>query len=126
MLAAPAYSADAPKTGATAQQRQTQQAATRNIRASNLMGKDVRNAQGEDLGEIKDVVVNIANGSVRYAVLEFDKSWSMADKLLTFPVSSFKQGAKPSDDLVLSASRDTLDRVPGFDKNRWPDLNDPK
>jgi sporulation protein YlmC with PRC-barrel domain len=96
------------------------------IRGSELLGKDVNGANGRDLGEIKDVVVSMANGNVHYAVLEFDKSWSLNDKLFAFPLRSFKQGAKWSDDLVLNISKDTLNNVPGFDRNAWPNLNDPK
>jgi len=96
------------------------------IRGSELIGKDVNGADGKDLGEIEDVVVNLADGSIRYAVLEFDKSWSLGDKRFVFPLKSFRAGAKMSDDFVLSVSREQLDKMPGFDRNRWPDLNDPR
>jgi sporulation protein YlmC with PRC-barrel domain len=95
------------------------------IRGSTLVGKDVNGADGKDIGEIEDVVVNMANGDVRYAVVEFDKAWSMDDKYFTFPLRSFKMGATVNDDLVLNVTRDALARTPGFDKKKWPNLNDP-
>ncbi len=94
------------------------------VRSGELIGKDVNGADGRDLGEIQDVVLNMANGSVRYAVLEFDQSWSLNDKLFAFPLRAFKQGGRWSDDMVLNIIKDTLNNVPGFDKNTWPDLND--
>lgn len=96
------------------------------VRGTELLGKDINDPNGRDLGEIEDVVVNMGNGNVHYAVLEFDQSWSLKDKLFAFPLRSFKQGARWSDDLVLNISKDTLNNVPGFDKNNRPSLNDQK
>jgi len=96
------------------------------IRGSELIGKDVNGADGKDLGEIEDVVVNLFDGSIRYAVLEFDKSWSLGDKRYVFPMKSFRPGAKSSDDFVLNVTREQLDKMPGFERNKWPDLNDPR
>lgn len=96
------------------------------IRGSELLGKNVNGANGRDLGEIEDVVINMANGNVRYAVLAFDQSWSLNDKLFAFPLQSFKQGATWRDDLVLNISKEKLNNVPGFDKSRWPNVNDPQ
>ncbi len=96
------------------------------VRSGELIGKDVNGANGRDLGEIQDVVLNMANGNVQYAVLEFDQSWSLNDKLFAFPLRSFKQGARVSEDWMLNISKDTLNNVPGFDKKAWPDMKDPK
>ncbi len=94
-------------------------------RASELIGKDVNDRNGKDVGEIDDLVVNMGNGRVHYAVLEFDKSWNLNDKLLAVPLSAFsyKNGRK---DLVMNVDKAKLDAKLAFDKNRWPDLNDPK
>lgn len=94
------------------------------IRGSTLVGKDVNGADGKDIGEIEDVVVSTSNGDVRYAVVEFDKAWSVDDKYFTFPLRAFKMGASVKDDLVLNVTRDSIARVPGFDKKKWPNLND--
>lgn len=96
------------------------------IRGTELLDKDVNGPDGRDMGEIEDVVINMGNGDVHYAVLEFDQSWSLNNKLFAFPLRSFKQGANWSDDLVLNVSKDRLNNVPGFDKSNWPNLNDPK
>lgn len=96
------------------------------VRASELIGKDVNDPNGRDLGEIHDVVINMSNGDVRYAVLEFDQSWSLKDKLFAFPLRSFRSGPQWKDDLVLGVSKDALNNTPGFDKNSWPNVNDPK
>lgn len=94
-------------------------------RASELIGKDVNDRNGKDVGEIEDLVVNMANGKIHYSVLEFDKSWSLNDKLLAVPMRAYGWSADRKD-LVLDIDRTRVDRALTFDKNRWPDLNDPK
>ena len=94
-------------------------------RASELIGKDVNDRNGKDVGEIEDLVVNMGNGKIRYAVLEFDKSWNLNDKLLAVPLSAFTYTAGRKD-LVMNVDKAKLDAKLAFDKNRWPDINDPK
>jgi sporulation protein YlmC with PRC-barrel domain len=94
------------------------------VRGSDLIGKNVDDANGKDVGEIEDIVVNLGTGNIHYAVLEFDKAWSLGDKRYVFPMKSFRTGAKTGDDLVLNVTREQVDRMPGFDANKWPDLND--
>ena len=93
-------------------------------RATELIGKDVNDRNGKDVGEIEDLVINIGNGRVHYAVLEFDKSWSLNDKLLAIPLRAmtYTDGRK---DLVLNVDKSKLDTKLAFDKNRWPDINNP-
>ncbi len=92
-------------------------------RASDLIGKDVNDRGGNDIGEIDDIVLNLGNGRIHYAVLEFDRSWNLNDKLLAVPMRSFTYPADRSD-LVMNVDKSTLDTKSAFDKNRWPDLND--
>ena len=93
-------------------------------RASELIGKDVNDRNGKDVGEIDDLVVNMGNGRIHYAVLEFDKSWNLNDKLLAVPLSAFTYTAGRKD-LVMNVDKAKLDAKLAFDKNRWPDINDP-
>src|SRR6266705_960081 len=48
-------------------------------RGSKLIGADVENAQGENLGNIKDVVLN-SRGHIEYAVLAFGGFMGMGEK----------------------------------------------
>lgn len=95
----------------------------RMTRASELIGKDVDDRSGKDAGEIEDLVVNMNNGRISYAVLDFDKAWSPDDKLLPLPLTAFTFSSDKKKDIVLNASRNKLDMAKGFDENDWPDLN---
>lgn len=95
----------------------------RDVRASNLIGKNVENALGENLGEIKDLIVDIGNQRVHYAVLAAGGTLGLGDKLFAYPVSAFKTQAD-GDKLVLNIDKDRLKNAPGFDKDKWPDWTD--
>lgn len=92
-------------------------------RASEVLGMDVIDKTGDEVGEIEDFVVNLSNGSIRYAVLEFDRAWNPVDKLVALPMASLhaKAGSK---DAVINMTREQLANAPAFDRDRWPDLTD--
>jgi sporulation protein YlmC with PRC-barrel domain len=92
-------------------------------RCSELIGKDVNDVAGKDVGEIEDLVVDMSNGKIRYAVLEFDRSWNLNDKLLALPMRTFTYTADRGD-LILNVDKAAIETDRVFDKNRWPNLND--
>jgi sporulation protein YlmC with PRC-barrel domain len=96
----------------------------RAYRASELVGKNVQNAQGQNIGEIKDVVIDLGSQKVHYTVLSFDPSFVAADKLISFPVTAFKLDAT-EDKLVLDVPKEKLKEMPGFSSTSWPDINEP-
>lgn len=95
----------------------------RDVRASKLIGKNVENAQGENLGEIKDLIVDVGNQRVQYAVLSFGGALGLGDKLFAYPVSTFKPSAD-GDKMVLNVDKERFKDAPGFDKDKWPDWSD--
>ena len=94
-------------------------------RASELLGKDVDDRSGKDAGEIKDLVVNLGNAKVHYAVLEFDKAWSLNDKLVPLPLKAFTFPGDRKKDLVLNLAKNELDMSHAFEARKWPDVSDP-
>jgi sporulation protein YlmC with PRC-barrel domain len=89
-------------------------------RASKIIGTDVKNAKGENLGEIKDVVLNPQDGKVVYAVVSFGGVMGMGNKLFAVPWSVLRRHGD-KDYYLLDMDKDTLKKAPGFDKKRWPD-----
>lgn len=111
---APQTSATPPATPATA----------RDARVSQLIGKDVRNPQGEKLGEINDLIVDVNNEVVHYAILSFGGFLGVGDKLFAYPINVFRH-ASDKDELVLDIDKEKLRRAPGFARNHWPDWGTP-
>lgn len=94
-------------------------------KASNLIGMNVRNAQDERLGEIKDLVVDLRSGRVAYAVLSVGGFLGIGDKYVAIPPNAFSFSAD-DDKLVLNADKARIENAPGFAKSSWPDLNSPE
>jgi sporulation protein YlmC with PRC-barrel domain len=94
------------------------------LSASTLKGDKVVNLQGEDLGNIEDLMIDLERGRIAYAVLSFGGFLGMGDKLFAIPWEALTVDTSEKR-LVLNADKELLKRAPGFDKNRWPDMADP-
>jgi sporulation protein YlmC with PRC-barrel domain len=94
----------------------------RDMRASKLIGKDVKNPQGEDLGKIEDFIIDADNERVRYAILSFGGALGLGDKLFAYPAQTFR-AAEKGDDLVLNVSKEQLKQAPGFDPKNRPNFS---
>jgi len=92
-------------------------------RASDLIGKDVNSKSGEDIGEIEELVINMAEQKVHYAVLEFDPSWASAEQNYAFPLTAFNL-TDNRDELVLDIDKSQLQAMKSFPDSRWNNLND--
>jgi sporulation protein YlmC with PRC-barrel domain len=100
-------------------------APSHHYRASTIESMKVLNAAGEDIGKIKDLVIDFNSGKVQYAALDFGGFLGIGDKLFAVPWSSFKyvEGSGRADrHLVLNVNKEQLKNAPGFDKNHWPDM----
>ena len=89
------------------------------LSASSITGTTVRNRQGETLGDIKDLVVDLSSGRVRYAVLDFGGFLGIGDKYFAVPLEAFRTDTQ-SEQLVLDMDKGRLENAPGFDKSEWP------
>lgn len=96
----------------------------RAYRVSDLLGKDVNSPSGKDIGDLKDLVINMATQKVHYAVLAFDPSWTAPEKNFAFPLSAFNLTAD-KDELVLDVDKAKIQAMKSFDDSRLANLNDP-
>lgn len=107
-----------PPSGAAAARRQV-------VRATQFLDKDVNDRNGRDVGEVEDLVVNLASGQVRFVVVEMDLGWRHRERLVPMALPELALPAQPDADLALTVPREQLVQRPGFDASHWPDLNDP-
>lgn len=92
--------------------------------ADTLTGNDVVNQDDEDLGDIKDIMLDVPNGRVAYAVLSFGGLMGMGGKLFAVPWSALKLDTE-NKRFVLNVDKERLGEAPGFDKDKWPNMADP-
>lgn len=95
------------------------------LRASDLIGYNVINAQGEDLGDVEDLMIGLNSGRVKYAVLSFGGFLGLGDKLFAVPLSSM-QFSFDEEALIFDVPQEMLENAPGFDNNAWPDMANPQ
>lgn len=99
-----------------------------NIRASQLMGLNIQNAQGDSLGEINDLVINASTGKIRYAAVTYGGFLGVGDKLFAVPFEAFKVQVDPEDRddyvMILNITQQQLEGQQGFDQDNWPDMAD--
>ena len=91
--------------------------------AGTLIGNDVYNHKGEDLGDIKEIMLDVRSGKVSYAVLSFGGFLGMGEKLFAVPWSALTLDTK-NKRFVLNVEKDRLEHAPGFDKDKWPNMVD--
>lgn len=93
------------------------------LSSGTITGDQVVNAQGDDLGNIKDLMINPEDGKVEYAVLDFGGFLGMGDKFFAVPFTQFGVD-RDKHRMVLNVDKDRLKEAPGFDKDNWPDFAD--
>ena len=104
-------------------QVQPARASRRVLAASTIKGDKVVNLQGENLGNIEDLMIDLERGRIAYAVLSFGGFLGMGDKLFAIPWEALTVDMAEKR-LVLNVDKELLKRAPGFDKNNWPDMTD--
>jgi sporulation protein YlmC with PRC-barrel domain/hemerythrin-like domain-containing protein len=95
------------------------------IRSSTLKGNKVRDAHGNDLGKIEEVMIELETGRIGYMVLSFGGFLGLGDKLFAVPWKALHTDPERRD-FILDVDKDQLKNAPGFDKNNWPDMTSPE
>lgn len=91
--------------------------------AGTLIGKHVYNRQGEDLGDIKEIMLELRSGKVKYVVLSFEGFLGTAGKLFAVPWSALNLNTL-NKRFEVDVPRSRLKNAPGFDQDNWPDIAD--
>jgi sporulation protein YlmC with PRC-barrel domain len=94
------------------------------LSCSTISSDRVKNAAGEDLGKIEDLMVDVNSGRIAYAVLSFGGFLKVGNKLFAIPWQALRLDAV-NKQFVLGVDKSVLERAPGFDKDNWPDMADP-
>ncbi|WP_020571538.1 PRC-barrel domain-containing protein [Neolewinella persica] len=93
------------------------------LSSSSITGTHVTNNKGEQLGEIKDLMIDTNTGTVNYAVLTFGGFLGLGDKYFAIPFEAFTVN-ETTEKFALNVSKDVLENAPGFDKDNWPKTSD--
>ena len=90
--------------------------------SSSLSGDNVRNTADEDLGKVKDLMIDVESGRIAYAVLSFGGFLGAGDKLFAIPWQALTLD-EDEKRFILDVDKETLKSAPGFDRDNWPDMD---
>lgn len=91
--------------------------------ADTLLGNDVYNRDGEDLGDINEFMIDMASGRVAYAVLSSGGLMGMGNKLFAVPWAALTLDTV-NKRFTLNVPKNAFENAPGFDKDHWPSMAD--
>lgn len=89
------------------------------LSVTTLLGSKVLNPAGEQLGILKELVIDLEEGHIAYAVLSFGGFMGMGDKLFAIPWEALAINPKDQT-FILDVEKEVLKDAPGFDKDHWP------
>ncbi len=89
--------------------------------ADTLIGDNVVNTLGEDLDEIKEIMLDVVSGRIAYAVLSCGGFLGIGDKLFAVPWNALKLDTA-NKRFVLDVAKQKLKDAPGFNKDQWPTM----
>ena len=92
--------------------------------AGKLAGCRIRNMAREDLGTVEEILIDVEDGQVMYAVFAFGGVLGIGSKLFAVPWEglSFDEGRR---EFILDVERELFEQAPGLDPRHWPDMSDP-
>jgi sporulation protein YlmC with PRC-barrel domain len=90
------------------------------LSATTIIGNKVVNTEGEQLGNIKDLMIDLDDAQVAYAVLSFGGFLGLSDKLFAIPLEALTFSSEDGT-VILDVDKEVLKSAPGFDKHNWPD-----
>jgi sporulation protein YlmC with PRC-barrel domain len=96
------------------------------LMGSKLVGMDINDASGKEIGEVEDVIVDLQSGEAQYALVEFEDSWAPDNKLFAFRMTELKRD-KDGRNLVLNVTKEGLGSLPAIESGRLDkvDLSNP-
>jgi sporulation protein YlmC with PRC-barrel domain len=96
------------------------------LRAGTIKGMKVYNNEGDRVGTLDELVIDIEKGQVVYAALAVGGLLGVGDKLFAIPWREFTYEVDEKDKFFrIDVNKEALKAAPGFAKDQWPNTADP-
>ncbi len=93
-------------------------------KASKIIGTAVKNRQQEKLGDVNNLLVDLASGRIVAVIISSGGFLGMGDDLSAIPPTALRYTSEQSA-LQLDTTKEQLSAAPHFRANQWPDFNEP-
>lgn len=91
------------------------------LSAGTLIGDQVVNLKGENLGKVEELMIDTNEGRVSYAVVSFGGIMGFGNKLFAIPWGLLSIDTE-NRYFMLNVDREVFENAPGFDKDNWPQM----
>jgi sporulation protein YlmC with PRC-barrel domain len=93
------------------------QTATNEVYASKIIGASVKNAQGESLGKIDELVIDPKDARIKAAVVSVGGILGIGAKSVAIPWDKVTMGSETDKDtIVVAMAKEELEQAPGWQK----------
>jgi sporulation protein YlmC with PRC-barrel domain len=89
------------------------------LRANKIRGEKVYNRENDHIGKIEDIMIDLQDGRIAYAVILHGGLLGLGSKHIPIPWQAFSL-AERDNAFVVDIPKETLDKAEGLDKDRWP------
>jgi sporulation protein YlmC with PRC-barrel domain len=97
-------------------------------RISKLLGSQVTNTKGEQLGKINDLIAD-EDGQISYMIISRNDLLGVLgteNKLVAIPISTVEPRVTKDGTLNINLTKRTLDQAPSFTASNYPDFSNKK
>jgi sporulation protein YlmC with PRC-barrel domain len=94
------------------------------VKATDALGKDVKNLQDEKLGKVEEMVIDVESGQILEILLGSGGVLGVGDKLIALPPRVFTC-EPPHPTIRLNISKDKLNGAPAFEMSKWAEITQP-
>jgi len=92
------------------------------LRTNQVIGKDVKDTQGEKLGVVHDIVLTPDYQQASYVALSYGGVFGVGSKLYAIPWQALHVG--PKGEITISATKAQFQEATGFSNDNWPSRGD--
>lgn len=92
------------------------------LTATSIIDDKVKNFEGENIGNIKNIMINLQTACIEYVVLNFGGFLGIGEKLFAVPFKSLQLDPREQV-FYLDVTKELLKNAPGFDDDHWPKTN---
>jgi sporulation protein YlmC with PRC-barrel domain len=92
---------------------------TQILPVSRLKNYDVINTNGEDLGQVQNLMLDLEQGQIAFVIVSFGGILGLSDKWFALPWELLAWSHQKKK-FILNMPREVLENAPGLDKSKWP------
>lgn len=93
--------------------------------AESIKGSSVRNQQGEEIGQVEGLVVDVKKGQLSYAIVGVGGFLGVGEKSVAVPWDRLQPGDQPQS-FALNVNRQTLEQAPAISTDNLAQLESPE